>query len=232
MPMKKYKTYSWFPILVFAILIQACGSSLNGTPTSLPVKPLASSTLPPTDLQNFKLTLESTRSVEPSSTPLSVTITAVNGNLSIRKGPDSVFDAIAILQDGDTLPVLGRSILDGWVEVPLPNQAGKTGWVSIKTSYSVVSGNVLDLPKSMRVEWPTGAYLRNCTNHQMVVQPGDKLLPTMSASPDNRIWFPPGQYAVYDQEVDGHPNVLHVQLMPRYEVDIKTDGSGVKTYCP
>jgi hypothetical protein len=161
-----------------------------------------------------------------------VTITAVNGDIAIRSGPDTVFDAIAVLKNGETVPALARSILDGWVQVPIPSQPGKTGWLSIKTPYTVVSGYVLDLPKITIVEWPSGSYIQNCTSHQMLVEPGDQSLSSVTDSPNNRVWFPPGLYTVYDVDVTGHPEVVHIQLDAHTEVSVRKDGNGQKSDCP
>ena len=158
--------------------------------------------------------------------------TAVNGNLAIRSGPDMTFDAIATLYQGETVAPLARSILNGWVQVPIPSEEGKTGWVSILTDYSTVSGTVLDLPRIDVVEWSVGSYLLNCTTHEMVVEPGDKTLEPVSDSPKNRLWFSPGLYKIYDFDVSGHPEVRDLNLLSRTEVKIIKDGDGQQSECP
>ncbi len=191
--------------------------------------PLAeSSPLTPTLLPVMAPTIE----VTASPTSPSVTITAVDGNLSIRSGPDPVFDAIAVLKNGETLPVSARSVLDGWVEVPVPDQEGQKGWVSIKTPYSKVSGYVLDLPEIMTVEWPTGSYIRNCTEHQMLVEPMDQKLSPVSDSSQNRAWFPPGAYTVHDLDATSQPYVMTIKLMPHTQVNIRKDGDRQSWTCP
>ncbi len=165
-------------------------------------------------------------------TPAPVSITAVGGDLAIRKGPDTAFDAIASLNDGQTVPVYARSIQDGWLQVPMPSQPGATGWVSTKTGFSKVDGYALDLPLITTVEWPFGAYLINCTAHQLLAKPGDKLVPPVSAAPANRVWFFPGLYTMYDADVQGNPEITQVKLFPHTDVSVIKDGTGAKYVCP
>ena len=66
----------------------------------------------------------------------------------------------------------------------------------------------------------------------MLVETGDTSLPAVGEPPTKRVWFPPGVYRVYDQEVDGHPNVMNVELWPQYSIDVKKDGNGTKSSCP
>jgi len=242
MSLKTSKIYFAILIVVLAIACQACDASQKtmsaatdpstehqSSPVESPTS-LASTA----DIQNSFLpaTATPTIAVMPSPTRPTVMVIAVNGDLSIRSGPDETFDAIAVLRKGETVPALARSILNGWVQVPIPFQEGKTGWVSILTDYSIVSGNVLDLSRIDVVEWPVGSYLLNCTTHQMVVEPGDKTLQRVSDSPKNRVWLSPGLYTVYDLDVSGHPQVKNLSLPSHTEVKIIKDGDGQRSECP
>ncbi len=227
-------------LLLLAFTSQACGIS---------TRPTAQPTAPPTEVQFLPAGPtdtalppfqpdSSTPRVVPTATPIvtptpgAVSITAVGGDLAIRTGPDTAFDAIDSLKDGQTLPVYARSIQDGWVQVPIPSQPGALGWISIKSGFSRVDGYVLDLPLVTTVEWPFGAYVLNCTAHQLIAQPGDKVLPPVSAAPANRVWFFPGLYTVYDAEVPGNPAITQVKLMAHTDVSVIKDGAGVKYTCP
>lgn len=235
----KLKSMIFSAGLILVLALQACSSATATAPAVSPPVPTREQipTLTATsDAISVSATPTSrpvpTETLLPTETPPTVTITAVNGNLAIRKGPNVAFDAIAALHDGETAQAVARSILDGWVEIPIPGSPDELGWVSTQTSYAAVDGDVLGLPMIRTVEWPTGAYLRNCTSHEMLVQPGDTRLPALNDAPNNRVWFPPGLYTVYDQEVDGHPEVLHVQLWPQYSIDVSEDGNGTKSGCP
>jgi hypothetical protein len=173
-----------------------------------------------------------TRTLIPTLAPPAVSITAVGGDLAIRSGPNTVFDAVDTLPDGKSLPVYARSIQDGWLQVPIPSQRGALGWVSTNAGFSKVDGYVLDLPLIAEVEWPFGAYLVNCTPHQLVAKPGDKLVPPVSAAPGNRAWFYPGLYKLFDTEMAGQPEVTQVKLYEHTTVRVISDGSGTKYDCP
>ncbi len=185
-------------------------------------------------LQNDTLTPRVVPSATPiyTPTPAPVTITPVGGSLAIRSGPATVFDAIAALQEGQTVPVYARSIQDGWVQIPIPSQSGSLGWVDTKAGFSQVTGYVLDLPLITKVEWPFGAYLRNCTAHQVILEPGDTVVPPASAAPANRVWFTPGLYTAYDMEVAGRPAITQLKLWSHTSIDLTKDGSGQKSTCP
>ncbi len=239
--MKCSKICFCFLIIALGAASQACSTSrgnlLSAADLATETQPFsiessASSITPTIAAQNPAPTATPAVELAQSPTPPAVTITAVNGNLAIRNGPDPVFDAISVLKNGDTLPALARSVLDGWVEVPLPDQSGKTGWVSTKTPYSVVSGNVLNLPKIMTVEWPTGSYIQNCTNHRMLVEPTNRRLSPVGDSSTNRAWFPPGLYTVYDLDMAGEPYVMNIKLMAHTEVNIHKNGNRQWWNCP
>ena len=235
MSLKPSKLFFGFLVVVLVIISTACGASQASTPTATktPMETLA--TIIPTESPknvSFAVSATPTIQVTPSATKSVITVTAVNGNLSIRSGPDITFDAIAALKDGETVKALARSIMDGWVQIPIPSQEGKTGWVLLKTNYFVVTGNVLDLPRIDAVEWNVGSYLINCTPHQMLVQPGDVILQPVSSSPNNRVWFTPGEYSVYDLDVTGQPVAANLSVTEHREFHILKDGSRKQWTCP
>ncbi len=227
--LKSSKIY--FLILMLAVAAQACNAAPVPSPASTQAatqsQPLAIDSIN-VDAQNISLVQIPTPTVEvaPLAASPVVTVTVVNGDLSIRTGPDLSFDAIAKLQDGETVTVLARSIMDGWVQIQIPSQAGETGWISIQTNYSIVTGNLLDLPRIDVVEWNVGSYLNNCTTHQVLVKPGDAIL-----QPQSRAWFTPGTYSVYDLNVDGQPVVANLTVLEHREYNIRKDGAGQRFDC-
>ncbi len=228
-----------FLLVLLTLAAQAC-SPAPAAPTQPPASPVAASetvappaaTLPPAPSDTLTPRVVPTATLISTPTPGAVSITAVNGDLSIRTGPATVFDAIDRLKSGQTLPVFARSIEDGWLQVPIPSQPGSLGWVSTTTGFSRVDGYVLDLPLISEVEWPFGAYVVNCTAHQLVAEPGDKLLPPVSAAPANRVWFFPGLYKVYDAELENRPEITQVKLFEHTQVSVISDGTGTKYTCP
>jgi hypothetical protein len=173
-----------------------------------------------------------TRTLIATPTAGAVSITAVNGDIAIRTGPAIVFDAIDSIRAGQTLPVLARSIQDGWLQVPISSRPGELGWVSSKSGFSRVDGYVLDLPLISAVDYPFGGYVINCTAHELVAEPGDKVLPPVNEAPSNRVWFFPGLYAIHDAEIDTHPEITHVKVYEHTVVSVISDGAGTKYTCP
>src|SRR5258708_11155010 len=103
------------------------------SPTSTALAQAALPTLP--DFQSVPTATAAALGPTPNSS--TVTITAFHGRLSIRSGPDPVFDGIATLPDRTTAQVIARSVLDGGVQILIPGQNSQPGWVSIKTPYGV-----------------------------------------------------------------------------------------------
>jgi uncharacterized protein YgiM (DUF1202 family) len=159
-------------------------------------------------------------------------ITAAKGNLFIRRGPGFSYNPVSVLSDGESVQAFARDILAKWVQIPIPANPQKTGWISVQSHYSVVSGKVMDLPALEPTDWPVMAYLRNCTFHQMQVDPGGIALPGINYFPDNEIQLDPGTYTVSDTEVAGHPVILTVQITEGSQIDVREDGSGEHRKCP
>jgi hypothetical protein len=219
------KTYAM--ILALAFFSQACGA--NPQPVAVEAKSVA-----PTALPSATMVVETPPSlptVEASPTPSPVTITAVEGDIAIRQGPDSSFDATTRLKNGETATVLARSIMNGWIQIEVPSQSGVTGWVWVETGYSIVNGDLFDLPRIDTVEWNVGSYLINCTPHQMIVKPGDVILQPVGDA-DSRVWFMPGTYSVYDADVTGQPVAANLTVTEHREFHILKDGTRKQWTCP
>jgi uncharacterized protein YgiM (DUF1202 family) len=167
-----------------------------------------------------------------TSTPVAVTVTAVKGNLYIRRGPDVGFNPVAVLTNGQSSKVLARDVLGKWLQIPIPGGSGKNGWISIQTIYSAVSGDVTKLPEVEPTDFPVPAFLRNCTFHDMTAEPGGILIPALNNFPANDVRMNPGTYRVYDNVTDGYPEVLKVELREGSAIDIRKDGDGESRKCP
>lgn len=229
------KSIKYIFLFMLTVGFQACTLVQKTQPTPITTQPTPITTIPLTpSIQPSPIppTETPTITITPLPTFPLVTITAVNGDLAIRSGPDITFTAIGKLRKGITAQVIACSILIGWVQIPISTDPLKTGWVSIQTDYSRVDGNIRDLPVIKIVEWPNGSYLRNCTGHQLIVKPGDTLLPSVADAPNNRVWFAPGSYVISDLDVPGQPMVKEIRLSPRTEVDLRKDGDGKLWDCP
>ncbi|MFN2121063.1 MAG: hypothetical protein ACK2T0_11765 [Anaerolineales bacterium] len=173
-----------------------------------------------------------TATSEATKAPAAVKVTAVSGNIFIRRGPDLAFNPVSVLMKGQTAAATGRDVLSRWVRIPLPGDPSKIGWVTIVTDYTQVKGDVESLPEISPTEWPELAFLRNCTHDLMVANPAGITIPPLDYFPDNEVQIDPGQYSIVDVDVDKYPEVLTAQIKEGSVIDIIYDGTGEKHKCP
>ncbi len=234
---KSSRTIFWLIAMALMVSSQGCAFRLT-TPVSVQALPSSQTeTIPTASLQtDIPAPTVQAEIASPTATatltPPVVTITAVNGNLFVRRGPDLAYNAVSALMKDQVATALGRDVLARWVQIPIPGQPNKTGWVSIQTQYSAVSGDVMTLPEVTNVPRPIASYFRNCTNHKMLVEPGDTVLLSVSGYPDNIQWINPGIYTVYDYDLPKQPEVLSAELREGLAIDILVDGSGEHKKCP
>ena len=232
-PSRKYINVSI--VLLFVLLTQACAAGLD-TPTALPtaqdVEPI-STEVRSAPSATSTVEIPTATKVVPTPTPSlpKVTITAVKGNLFIRRGPGMPFNSIAVLYKDVSAEVIAHDVLSNWVQIKFPN-SDQTGWVSIQTQYSMIEGDLQDVPEQSPTEWPVPAYLRNCTYHQMYVEPSEVVIPSYYQYPNNEIRINPGSYSVYDIDVPDEPIVAEIEIREGSEIEIVKDGLGDNHKCP
>jgi hypothetical protein len=232
----KYRSLSI--ALLFVLLAQACAQMKLDAPPALPTAreiesvsteersaPLATSTA------LIKIPAATEMIPTSASSLPKVTISAVKGNIFIRRGPDLAFNSIDVLYKNTSAKVIARDVLSKWVEIEIPN-SDKTGWVSLQTQYSQIEGKIQNLPEYTPTEWPVAAYVRNCTHHQMYVLPFDVVIPSSYEYPDNETWIYPGSYTVFDIDVPGEPEVAEIVVMEGSDIEIRDDGLGEHRKCP
>lgn len=167
-------------------------------------------------------------------TPLpKITITAAKGNLYIRRGPGMEYNPIAVLIKGTSAELTARDVLSKWAQALIPN-SDKTGWVSIQTEYSKIEGDLSNLPNFTFTDWPAPAYIKNCTENDMLITPGDITLSSLytNAQYKNVVQVNPGSYTVFDLFVPGQPEVQKIEIREGMEAYITVNGLGVKHKCP
>lgn len=202
----------------------------SDTPFAVPAVP-ATSTLTPTASTTTQVPYV-TPMKGASPTAATVSVTAVKGNVFIRRGPDVAFNPTSVLREGQTAVAVGRDVLTKWLEIRSPEEPAESGWISIVTQFTSVTGDSRSLPVIEPGDWPIPAFLRNCTHHELIAYPGGVLIPPVDAFPDNDVQINPGSYKVIDTDVDGYPEVLSVDLREGSAVDIRIDGNGEKKKCP
>ena len=238
MVQKKSKRQLILLAFLLPVLLHACVRVRLDAPSSRP--PLQDIETNPTQAQFNSDTAPTaiivfptrlaTESISTAASMPEVTITAVNGNLFIRRGPDMAYNPIGVLYQGISAQAVATDVLSDWAQIVIPD-SGNLGWVSLQTKYSKLQGDLPALPDFTPTDWPTPAYLRNCTYHEMYVLPGALTLPSSLGYPENEIWLYPGQYTIYDLEVPGLPDVLKVDIREGVEVEIVDDGLGDHKNC-
>jgi hypothetical protein len=220
------------------LLLQACGLSVR-TPQPRISATLGENRAFPSELPAAKPspTVHASRTPGTSTTPTStaapqVKVKAINGNIFIHRGPDLAFNQISVLTKGETAIASGRDVLSRWLRIPLPGDPSETGWVTIVTPFTRITGDVDTLPAVSPTEWPVLASIRNCTHDLMVANPGGITIPALDYFPDNEVQIDPGSYTILDVDVEKYPEVLSVQIKEGSAVDIIYDGAGEKHKCP
>ncbi len=167
-------------------------------------------------------------------TPLpSVNITAVDGNLYIRRGPGMPYNPIGFLRKGTSAQVIARDVLSNWVQINAP-ELDTTGWVYIHTPFSKIDGDLSQLPDFTFTEWPAPAYIKNCTEHDMYIMPGDIVLPSLytNAKYLNEVQVDPGTYIAYDLFYPDEPEAQTMEVREGVTAYLTINGRGEGHKCP
>lgn len=228
-----------FVILLLVISTQGCLrarlNTLPSVPTAQDIGQIATENveiLPTSTRQIVKTPSPTATVVLPTETSLpKVTISAVKGNLYIRRGPGLPYNPIGVLYKGTSADVIARDVLSKWVQIIIPD-SDVTGWVSIQSEYSKLNGEFDSLPDFTFTDWPVPAYLYNCTEHDMYIMPGEILITSYFTHPDNQAWLNPGTYTVYDATLPDVPEVTTVDIREGENEAILYDGSGNHHKCP
>lgn len=169
-----------------------------------------------------------------SPTPLpSVTIIAASGNIYIRRGPGMEYNPIGVLHKGASAQIIAQDVLSDWVQIQVP-ETDLTGWVSIQTMFSRIDGDLSQLPNFTFTEWPEPAYIKNCTEHDMMIAPGEIYLPSLYTNAQylNEIQVNPGTYIAYDLFIPGEPEAQEFEIREGTQAYITFNGLGVEHKCP
>ena len=167
-------------------------------------------------------------------TPLpSVTITPLDGNIYIRRGPGTPYNAIGVLLKGRSAQVIAQDVLSDWVQISIPDSE-LTGWISIQTVYSKIDGDLTQLPDFTFTEWPAPAYIKNCTEHDMYIMPGNEYLPSLytNAQYKNEIQVDPGTYIAYDLFYPDEPEAQILDVFEGVTAYLTINGQGEGHKCP
>jgi hypothetical protein len=133
--------------------------------------------------------------------------------------------------DGQSAKVLGRDVLEKWLQISLPDHPNETGWISNQSRYTVVSGDVKSLPVIEPTDWPVLASVRNCTYHEMRVDPIGIVITTADNFPWSDVTINPGVYTIHDIDAHGDPEIMEVEIKEGTQIIIREDGDGERWSC-
>lgn len=235
------KSKKIYVVLLFVILTQGCVQfrldSPSAQPTARDIEPVVVTDAPleitvtPTALIQNTPVATATEIIPTNTSLPRVTITAVKGNIYIRRGPGMAYNPIGVLYKNTSTDVIARDVLSNWVQVVIPD-SDKTGWISVQTEYSQLDGEYDSLPDFTFTDWPVPAYLYNCTEHDMYIMPGEIILTSYFTHPNNQVWIYPGSYTVYDYSMSDLPEVRKLDIREGVNDAIIYDGTGVGHKCP
>lgn len=239
--MKIFSSRRIFVFLGILFLVSACFSRRQdfrtrileeNLPTETNATPLAGVQETPLPTLQPTSTIVPTFEALPTSLPR-VTITATGGNLFIRRGPGLAYDAEGILYKDTSAEIIGRDVLSGWVQVNISDSQA-TGWISIQTQFSKIDGDLTIIQAFTFEEWPEPAYIKNCTEHDMFIEPAGLYLASLysNATGENEVQVNPGDYIIYDLFVQGEPEVERVSVREGNMVYVTINGLGVGHKCP
>ena len=143
------------------------------------------------------------------------------------------YDAVGILYKDTGAEIIGRDVLSGWVQVNIPDSQA-TGWISIQTQFSKIDGDLTIIQAFTFEEWPEPAYIKNCTEHDMFIEPAGLYRASLysNATGENEVQVNPGDYIIYDLFVQGEPEVERVSVSEGNIVYVTINGLGVGHKCP
>ena len=190
----------------------------------------------PTDAATLPATATPGPTSQPSPTPEplpSVRIIAAEGNLYIRRGPGTEYNQVGILKKGESAQVMRRDVLSKWVQVNIPGTEF-TGWVSLLTPFTKLEGDLSDIESFTFTDWPLPAYIKNCTEHDLLIGPNELYLYNLYTNGKylNEVQVDPGRYDIYDLFIDGEPKIQTLDVREGDIIYITVDGSGTEHLCP
>lgn len=225
--------------LALTLLLQGCASSSeeitinNDTVTTeTPVVTVQ----PPTETATPLPSPTPAPSAEPSPAPTAVSavrIVASGGNLYIRRGPEVAYDRIGVLTKGNSAEVIGQDVLSKWVQIRIPDSE-LTGWVSLLTPFTTIEGDLATVSAFTFTDWPKPAYVKNCTEHEILISPGDIYLKSLWTNQDylNQAQIDPGTYEIHDLSMEDLPLIEVVEIREGQTYYITLNGDGVYHNCP
>lgn len=143
------------------------------------------------------------------------------------------YNRIGVLKQGESAEVIGQDMLSRWVQIKIPN-SDSTGWVSLMTSYSQIQGDLKNVPHFTFTDFPKAAYIKNCTEHVLLVMPGEYYLENLFTNAQylNEVRVDSGVYSIYDVTLPDEPLIQTVDMQEGETAYITVNGLGETHKCP
>lgn len=143
------------------------------------------------------------------------------------------YNRIGVLKRGESAEVIGQDMLSRWAQIKIPN-SDATGWVSLMTSYSQIQGDLKNVPHFTFTDFPKAAYIKNCTEHVLLVMPGEYYLENLFTNAQylNEVRVDSGVYSIYDVTLPDEPLIQTVDMQEGETAYITVNGLGETHKCP
>ncbi|MBK6794453.1 MAG: SH3 domain-containing protein [Anaerolineales bacterium] len=163
----------------------------------------------------------------------SVRILAVNGNLYIRRGPGTAYNTVGYLMNSVSADVIGQDMLSKWVQVIIPDSE-QSGWISLQTPYSHIDGDLSDVPAFTFTEWAEASYVKNCTEHDLLIMPNEIYLYSLwtNSTYKNQSQIDPGRYEIFDVSLPDEPLVDVLDIREGQMIYLTKNGLEEEHNCP
>ena len=115
-----------------AVIFNTKAAAVAATPTSAPATPtqaLPTAAAATAVITSATTTTQTTAATTTTSIAASVTISNESGFANIRSGPDTTYDLVGKLNQGETAPVKGKNQDGTWWQISFAAGTGGVGWV-------------------------------------------------------------------------------------------------------
>ena len=133
------------PLFVaFGLLACQLESLMQATaPTATSTRaPTATKTIVPT--APVAVAIVPTQAPVPTDTPAPIIATITTDNLRVRSAPSTSGAIVDKLNRNDKIQVVGRTVANDWLQIPLPSNPDSRGWISAQ--YAQLSGPIDSVP--------------------------------------------------------------------------------------
>lgn len=193
------------------LVLTAQAAAVEATPTAevQPTQELIPTQAPPAQPQPTAAAQQPVQPAAPAATQAPAaggapSLTVTNEFVNVRTGPDTVYDKVGELKQGQTAPVKGKSADGKWWQISFPGGAGGVGWVI--NDYVQANDAAINVPVAAAPARPTAAVVA-----QPPVQAAPPVLVPLVTAPPPQVAPAP---APVQGQLIGPLGVLRVEANP------------------